>query len=620
MNIANLDRILPLVSRPARYTDGEWNRVVKDWGEVSVRVALIYPDVYEIGMSNLGLSIIYEVINAQRDMAAERAFAPWVDMEYEMRRRSIPLFSLESRRPLRQFDIVAFSLGYELTYTNVLNILDLAQIPLLASERGEDVPLVIAGGSCTLNPEPMADFIDLFVIGEGEEVVPELLGMFRDWKREGGTKGDFLREAAKLSGIYVPRFYDASYQQDGRLRELRPIVAEAAARIVRRLVDPLPPPVTRPVVPYIETVHDRATLEIQRGCTRGCRFCQAGVIYRPSRQRPQEEVLAAASELLQNTGYSDLSLLALSPTDYDGIAELVGELSSQHSDDPAFSISLPSQRMDSFSLALAEALPGRPRGGFTFAPEAGTERLRLVVNKPISDADLLETCSLVFGKGWTNLKLYFIVGLPTETEDDIQGIVSTVQRMQEIGRKVAGRRPRLRVSTTAFIPKPHTAFQWVAQATTEELEAKNEALRRGIRGRGVSFSWQNPTVALLEAVLSRGDRRLGQVIHAAWRRGCRFDAWSEHLELQRWMAAFEEVGLDPNFYAQRQRDMSEVLPWAHIDTGVSLSFLWQEYQRSVQGQETPDCRLGLCSACGLETWNSRCRRKLQEPLTIADGP
>ena len=454
----------------------------------------------------------------------------------------------------------------------------------------------------------MANFIDFFVIGDGEEVLLELVDCFRSWKGKHASKKQLLQQVASISGVYVPSLYQVEYQADGLFKSITPTVPQAKASIQRRIVSPLPPPVTKPVVPYIEVVHDRGAVEIQRGCSHGCRFCQAGIVYRPVRQRPQDEVLQAVGEIITNCGYDEISLVSLCTSDYPGIDKLVPRLSHQYKD---LTLSLPSLRTDSFSVRLIDSLPSRRKTGLTFAPEAGSERLRHTINKYVSEDEILQTAAAAFDRGWISLKLYFMLGLPHETMDDVKEIIQLVAKICSLGRKVTGKRPQIRLSLSTFVPKPHTPFQWVAQASQPELDAKHELLRQGLRRTASRLSWPNPEVSRLEAVLSRGDRRLGKVIYHAWQLGSTFDAWDERFNYENWLHAFAETGLEPGFYAHRERPLDEPLPWAHIDVGITTAFLKREYQRAIDGKETPDCRNTACNACGLEHWQPECQQKLR---------
>jgi radical SAM family uncharacterized protein len=611
-----LDDILFQVGKPARYTGGEWHSITKDWSVTDIKFALSYPDLYDIGMSNMAVPILYEILNNMPDVLAERVYTPWKDMEKALRTAGMPLYALESKRPLKEFDIIGFSLGYELCYTNVLNMLDMAGIPVLAAERNDSHPLIIAGGSSTLNPEPVADFFDLFVVGEAEEVLIELMQVFREWKKSGAKRADFLREAAKIEGIYVPSLYQVEYQADGLIKSITPVVPEAKPVITRRFVAQLPPPPLKPIVPFVEIVQDRAAIEIQRGCSRGCRFCQASSIYRPVRERPQDEVIQATGQILENCGYDEMSLVSLSTSDYPDVDKLVSTLIKLY---PNITFSLPSLRIAASSIKLMESLSSSRKSGLTFAPEAGSERLRHIINKCIPEEVLMETAAIAFERGWTTLKLYFMVGLPQETEEDVRYIVNLIEKVHNIGREFMGNRARIGISLATFVPKPHTPFQWSAQDKEEQIIFKRDIVRNGAARRGLKLSWQDPRASLLEAAISRGDRRIGRVIYRAWQMGCSFDAWSEYFNFNTWTSAFNECGIDPAFYANREHGLDEVLPWSHITTGISSSFLKREYQKAVKGQETGDCRYEGCNVCGYENVFPTCRERLSSHSSPSIG-
>jgi radical SAM family uncharacterized protein len=595
VDFERLERLLLHVQRPGRYVGGEVNAVRKDWDSTPVRVCLAFPDVYDLGMSNLGLAILYDVLNGLDGVLAERTYAPWPDMAAAMRAAGIPLYSLETFHPLAEFDVLGFSLPYEVLYTNLLEMLDLAGLPLLSAERDERHPLVIAGGHATFNPEPAAGFVDAFVIGDGEEAIVDVVRTYertRDESREAQ-----LAALAHIPGVYVPRFYDVATQADGTLARVAPASATIPHPVRRRIVPVLPPPPTRQLVPNLSVTHDRGVIEIQRGCVRGCRFCHAGMVTRPVRERPLDEILAAVDELLERTGYEEIALLSLSSADYSRIGELVRALTERHAG-RHLSISLPSLRIESFSVDLADAISHGRRSGFTFAPEAGTERLRKVINKDIPAGQMLEVAREVFQRGWRTVKLYFMVGLPGEEPADLEAIVELARAVRAEGRQVHGRRTQVNVSVSTFVPKPHTPFQWVGMAPLDEIRARQETLRRGMRGGGLKLSWNDPRTTLVEAALSRGDRRLGETIRLAWERGARFDGWDEWFNFDAWSAAFAASGCDPAFYALRERPRDEVLPWDHIDVGVNKSFLWRQWELSRQARSQPDCRT-QCAGCGL---------------------
>lgn len=595
--------MLQAVEKPARYTGGEWNTQPKDSAAVLCRIALAMADVYEVGMSNLGLKILYEILNRRDDVAAERVYAPWLDMEEEMRRRGVPLFSLETFQEISSFDVIGFSLQYELLITNTLNMLDLAGIPLHAAERAEAHPFVIGGGPCVYNTEPIADFFDFFVLGDGEEIVAEVCDALIAWKKAGRPDGrrGFLRRAARISGVYVPSFYAPEYDAAGMFTGLRVLDEAASPQIYRRVAKDLDatPFLEKPVVPYLGIVHDRLMLELFRGCTRGCRFCQAGMAYRPVRERRPETLKSLARTLFDSTGYNEMSLTSLSSADYSCLSPLVDALLAD-TEGERVSFSLPSLRIDSFSVDIAERLQQVRKSGLTFAPEAGTQRLRDVINKNVTEDDLLHSVRTAFEQGWKAVKLYFMMGLPTETDEDIVGIANLAQKVVDCYKEVKGKRGvKVTVSVSCFVPKAYTPFQWFAQVPQEEFERRQRLLKESIRDRAIVFHYHDARASVLEGALSRGDRRLSAVIETAWRNGAKFDGWTDQFKDEVWKDAFCRCGVAPEFYSRRTRDLEEPLPWAHTSPGVSEDFLRREWRRAEEAALTHDCRRETCTGCGV---------------------
>lgn len=609
MRIKLDDSLLLKVEKPAKYTGNEWNMVKKDPDSVEVRFAFCFPDDYEIGMSHLGMKILYHVLNKRKDTYCERAFAPWVDMEALLLENNLPLYTLETFTPLNEFDMVGFTLQYEMSYTNILNMLNLGRIPVLSKDRTEGMPFVLAGGPCACNPEPLADFIDFFVIGEGEEVTPEIIEAYKDWKKSGENRQQFLKRVSLIEGVYVPSLYNVFYYEDGTVMDVMPVDTDVPDMVKRRLIRDLDS-VDFPddiIVPYVGTVHDRIMLEIFRGCVRGCRFCQAGFIYRPVRERSHEKLFELAKSSVEKTGYEEISLVSLSTSDYSSLPELCNHL-IDYTESEKVSLALPSLRVDNFSLGLMEKVSKVRKSGLTFAPEAGTQRLRDVINKGITDEDLVTSVKLAVAGGWSSVKLYFMIGLPTETMEDVEGIADMGINLIESCRGIPGEYGKslhITLSTSCFIPKPFTPFQWEPMDTMENLMKKQFHLKDRIkkRTRKVEYNYHEAKLSLMEAVLARGDRKVGQVIYTAWKKGSKFDSWDEFFSFDNWINAFEECGLNPEFYANRKREYSEVLPWDHIDMGISKEFLVNESQKAYEGDLTRNCAVG-CSKCGAQVYQA----------------
>ncbi len=599
-----LDKILKEVQKPARYIGTEYNSVHKDLSEILIRFAFCFPDVYEVGMSHLGIKILYHLLNEQPDIYCERVFAPWIDMEEKMREQNIPLFSNETRTPVADFDIVGFTLQYEMSYSNIVNMLDLAGIPPLREERGEDMPFVYAGGPCAYNPEPLADIMDFYMIGESEEQMLEVMEAYRVWKRSGAPKLAFLESLLDIRGIYVPQFYTVTYNEDGTIASMEPNHPKAPKRVQKQFVrdmDAAYYPETM-IVPYMEVIHDRITLELFRGCIRGCRFCQAGMLYRPVREKSPKRLLDLAQKLIDTTGYEEISMSSLSTSDYTGLKELTEGL-LEMTVEKKINLSLPSLRIDSFSMELMQKVQKVRKSGLTFAPEAGSQRMRDVINKGVTEEDLMRSVSLAFAGGYSGVKLYFMIGLPTETAEDVKAIAhlahKVVQAYRDTPRELRNKGLRVTVSASSFVPKPFTPFQWAAQDDIEALREKQHLIKNEIHDKAIVYNWHESTLSVLEGVFARGDRRLGRVLVRAQKLGVRFDAWQECFQYDLWMQAFREEGIDPWFYNYRERSYDEILPWEVIDPGVTRAFLERENEKAKRGELTPNCRSG-CGGCGMK--------------------
>ncbi|MGN0398969.1 MAG: TIGR03960 family B12-binding radical SAM protein [Blautia sp.] len=608
--LALSDEIMMTVEKPARYIGNEVNSVMKNKENIEIRFAMCFPDVYEIGMSHLGIQILYDMFNRRDDTWCERVYSPWPDLDKIMREEKTPLFALESQDNIKDFDFLGITIQYEMCYTNILQILDLSQMPLRAKDRGEEYPIVMGGGPCTYNPEPLAEFFDIFYIGEGETVFDELLDVYKEYKKAGRSKKEFLERAAEIPGLYVPAFYDVTYREDGTLESFKPNNSHAKEKIEKQVVmdfnDVCYP--EKPVVPFIKATQDRVTLEIQRGCIRGCRFCQAGMIYRPTREKNVEFLKKTAQALLENTGHEEISLSSLSSSDYSRLPELIDYLIEECSERNV-NISLPSLRIDAFSLDVMSKVQDIKKSSLTFAPEAGTQRMRNVINKGLTQEDILEGSWKAFEGGWSRVKLYFMLGLPTETEEDMKGIAhlaeEVAKKYYEIPKEERHGRCQIVVSTSFFVPKPFTPFQWATMCRKEDYLEKAKIVKSEIRAqlnqKSIKYNYHEADVTVLEGILARGDRRICDVLERVYRKGAIFDAWSEYFRYDLWMEAFEELGMDPEFYTLRERSFEELLPWDFINAGVSRKFLEKEWERAMKGEVTPNCRM-KCSGCGAGTY------------------